>query len=208
MSIQFSSSEIATYYGIRVPVLRQRRANRWRGKCPIHGGRNLNFSVNAQSGQWFCFSQCGRGGDIIKLEQALTGASWRDAVAEIEHIIGRPILDQLVRGADPRALAQRRVEDERDHRDAEAWRLATECLVELSLEDLPGNAPERYGPTRQLLQLRAANGGHLLALYHDYRAREPRLTAALAYAGERAWRRRSERLARLIMSRAAEGGKC
>ncbi|MBZ5581391.1 MAG: hypothetical protein LAQ30_04155 [Acidobacteriia bacterium] len=39
--------------------------------CPIHGGKDPNFSVEPATGRWFCHSVCGRGGDIIDLEMAL-----------------------------------------------------------------------------------------------------------------------------------------
>jgi len=44
-------SEIASYYTVRVPHLNQ-RGREWRGPCPIHDGKDDNFSVNAENGTW------------------------------------------------------------------------------------------------------------------------------------------------------------
>jgi DNA primase len=195
--ISFNSSEVAAYYAERAPGIKQ-RGRRWRGPCPIHGGRDANFSVDCETGLWKCFSQCGRGGDMVALEMVLTSATWRDAVTEIERIIGRSLLRGPANLSQRRAGARKRSRDQRDRDDAEVWRLASEYMFELVLEELPEAVPERHYPTQQLLTLRAAHGPDLLRLYRDYKDREPRLTAALVYAGERADGRRRERLARFV----------
>jgi hypothetical protein len=76
-------------------------------------------------------------------------------------------------------------------------------MFEEILEDLPEVAPERYAPTQALLEIRTAQGPELLALYRDWRKREPDLAAALVYAGERAWNRLCTQLARFIDAGAA-----
>jgi hypothetical protein len=53
------------------------------------------------------------------------------------------------------------------------------------------------------VDLRAAHGAALLAIYRDFREREPQLAAALVYSGGRAWQRLSTRLAHFI----AAGGE-
>lgn len=195
--IALSASEVAMYYASRVPGLRQ-RGKRWRGPCPIHRGKHDSFSVNPETGLWRCWSVCGRGGDIIALEIALTGAPWRESVAEVEQIIGRVLLDRPATRAERRALAQRREREQREMRAAEYFRIAAASMAEHVLDDLPEAVPERFGPTQFLLNLRSADGAALLKVYHDYRAREPRLAAALVFAGERAWQRLCERLARFV----------
>jgi len=105
--ISFTRSDVAAYYAARVPALRQ-RGKRWRGPCPIHSGKHDNFSVDPETGLWRCWSSCGRGGDIIALEMALTGVTWRDAVKEIERINGRALLDQPASRGKRRAFAERR----------------------------------------------------------------------------------------------------
>jgi len=82
-------SEVSEYYRVRMPRLDQ-RGNEWRAGCPIHNGKDPNFSVNAETGLWMCHSQCGRGGSIYDLEMALSGAAFHDAAREVRRIVGRP----------------------------------------------------------------------------------------------------------------------
>jgi putative DNA primase/helicase len=88
-AISFTSEEVATYYAARVPHLQQRRAAEWRGACPIHHGKNDNFAVEPGSGRWFCHSTCGRGGDILELEAALSGGDFPTRKAAIFSLVGR-----------------------------------------------------------------------------------------------------------------------
>ena len=85
----FSPAEVAAYYLIRLPN-RELQGGRWRRPCPIHKGVRNSFVVDPQTGDWFCHSQCGRGGDIYSLEMELTGLDFRAAAAEVDRIIGRP----------------------------------------------------------------------------------------------------------------------
>jgi CHC2 zinc finger len=105
--IALTVSEVAIYYAARVPDLRQ-RGKRWRGRCPIHRGKHDSFSVDPETGLWRCWSECVRGGDIITLEIELTGAPWRDAVAEIEGIVGRALLERLATHTERRIFEDRR----------------------------------------------------------------------------------------------------
>jgi len=98
----------------------------------------------------------------------------------------------------PQAPAEGHFLQEEEMREAQFFRMASECLAETLLNNLPEAVPERFGPTQFLLALRAAHGGALLALYRDYCAHDSRLAAALVFAGERAWRRRCDALARFI----------
>jgi hypothetical protein len=88
-AISFTASEICAYYGVRVSQLQQ-RAGEWRGPCPIHGGKRDSFAVEPHTGLWKCHSNCDRGGDIIALEQALTGVNFKTAMAEVFRVVGRP----------------------------------------------------------------------------------------------------------------------
>jgi hypothetical protein len=195
--ISLSATEVAIYYTSRVPDLRQ-RGKRQRGPCPIHRGKHDSFSVNPETGLWRCWSVCGRGGDIIALEIALTGSPWPEAVAEVERIVGRALLERPATCSERRALAERRKRKQGEMRAAEFFRIAAASMAEQILEELPEAVPERFGPTQLLLSLGGAHGEALLALFRDYLAREPRLTAALVFAGERAWSRLCTRLASLV----------
>jgi hypothetical protein len=194
--IVFTPGEVATYYAVRAPKLRQ-RGNRWRGPCLIHGGKHDNFSVNAKAGFYRCWS-CDAKGDIIGFERALTGAAFPEAVAAIEGIVGRPLLERPTNRAEIRRAAEAAARDRRELQAAEYFKLAAEQAYGLVLEELPEATPERYAPTQALLEIRTAQGPELLALYRDCRKREPELTTALVYAGERAWNRLGTRLARFV----------
>src|SRR5262245_48897968 len=88
-NIAFTLGEISNYYAARVPHLKQRRAAEWRCACPIHHGKNDSFAVDPATGRWFCHSTCGRGGDILELEAALTGGDFPTRKAEVFRLVGR-----------------------------------------------------------------------------------------------------------------------
>ena len=88
-AITFTPGEVSAYYAAQVAHLKQRRTPEWRGPCPIHQGKNDNFAVEPDTGRWFCFSKCGRGGDILELEAVLTGADFKTAKAEVFRLVGR-----------------------------------------------------------------------------------------------------------------------
>jgi DNA primase len=197
--ITLSRSEVAAYYALRAPDLRQ-HGKRWRGRCPIHSGKHDNFTVDSETGLWRCWSGCGRGGDVTTMEMALTNMVWRDAVKAIEEIIGRPLLKRPASQEERRALAQRLARERQDLRAAETWQIAIVSMMEDVLDRLPEAAPERYAPTQLLLRVRPLQGSALLALFRDSMARKPRLTAGLVYAGARARQRQCDRLARFIVA--------
>jgi hypothetical protein len=64
----------------------------WRCPCPIHGGQRDSFAIASDTGQWYCHSECGRGGDIIALELALHGGSFLEAKRRVYELIGAPAL--------------------------------------------------------------------------------------------------------------------
>lgn len=106
LGIEFTPSEVSTYYAIRVPDLKQ-SGGEWRGPCPNHKGTDANFAVEADTGLWTCHSRCGRGGDILALEVELTSRSFQAAKAEVYRIVGRPDIS-------PQSLG-REIRQEREH---------------------------------------------------------------------------------------------
>lgn len=61
----------------------------FRAPCPIHGGDNPNgFDINAITGNWYCHTQCKKGGDIIELVQQLTDSGFYQACEIIASISG------------------------------------------------------------------------------------------------------------------------
>ncbi len=73
----------------RADGLRQADRAEWRGACLIHGGTGDNFAVDSATGRWHCHSKCARGGDILELEMALTGARFPEAKAAVFSLVGR-----------------------------------------------------------------------------------------------------------------------
>jgi 5S rRNA maturation endonuclease (ribonuclease M5) len=89
-ALDFNSSEVANYYRARFPDLKQ-AGPEWRGPCPVHQGDDANFAVNPKNGLAYCHSQCGRGWNILQLEQELSGRPWKECRHEVNSIVGRPI---------------------------------------------------------------------------------------------------------------------
>lgn len=50
----------------------------WRGPCPLHGGKNLNFSVTPAKGTYYCF-KCHETGNSFSLVMARESVSFMDA---------------------------------------------------------------------------------------------------------------------------------
>jgi DNA primase len=90
-NFSFGPRDVATYYRVRVPTLRQSHAIEWRSRCPIHQGCGDNFAVKSTDGAWFCHSKCGRGGSMLDLEMALTGLDFMAAKSGVLKIVGRGI---------------------------------------------------------------------------------------------------------------------
>lgn len=87
--MEFSESEVRSYFGIRAPKLKQ-NGRQLRGPCPVHSGKDDNFSVELSSGMSFCHSRCGQGWDMISLEESLMGRKFADAKDSVFEIVGRP----------------------------------------------------------------------------------------------------------------------
>lgn len=55
-----------------------------RGLCPIHNGNNpRGFVVTPEKGVWYCFGDCGKGGDLIELYARVKEVSTKDAAIAI-----------------------------------------------------------------------------------------------------------------------------
>jgi len=59
----------------------------WRGPCPIHGGRDDSFAVNASTLEWWCHSLCQIGGGPIEFIAAADGGP--DALPVSREDVGR-----------------------------------------------------------------------------------------------------------------------
>jgi len=87
--IELTETEIAQYYRVRVPGLRKIQGD-VRGPCPVHDGKDLNFSLEPETGRSYCHSQCNRGWDVFSLEMELSACDFVVAKATVYEIVGRP----------------------------------------------------------------------------------------------------------------------
>jgi DNA primase len=75
------------------------------GLCPFHGEKSPSFSVSPSKQFYYCFG-CGASGDAIKFLTEHTGASFRDAVADLAQRVGLSVPDDDERSPEERAQAQ------------------------------------------------------------------------------------------------------
>jgi DNA primase len=140
------------------------------GACPLHEGRGeRSFVVDPERNLWFCFSACGRGGDVVDLVGLLHGVGVRRALEILAELAGegplppprpralplesasfRPFVRAL--SLDPRAplLAAKGIRPETARQfEAGAWRGPgfLEGCVGVRLHD-PGGAPLGYAGRR------------------------------------------------------------
>ena len=73
------------------------------GLCPFHGEKSPSFSVSPSKQFYYCFG-CGASGDAIRFLTEHTGASFRDAVADLAQQVGLTVPDDT-RSDDERHLA-------------------------------------------------------------------------------------------------------
>lgn len=194
-----SAAEIALYYATRAPQIRQ-RSKQWRGPCLLHRGKNHSFSVNPETGCWYCFSDCGRGGSLIDLEMELNGVSFRTALAAICDIIGRPQPWSQIGSTEKRISRGEWLSQRRNERDAAYFASAAVLLIEGELECLPFDSPQRRCWTRLLAEIRA----DAIAMYGGLRQIDERAAKAWAYAGRQHQRRTQLQLVRIIQRLTSE----
>ncbi len=70
--------DVLERYGL-FDALREKKAGKLVGACPIHGGKNgTSFNVDIEKNAFHCFSQCG-GGNVLDLVMKLENCTIRDA---------------------------------------------------------------------------------------------------------------------------------
>lgn len=86
----FTPDQVSRYWALVLPTMEQAPGEReWKAPCPIHGGRNNKFYVNAATGDWYCFSGCQRGGSLIEFERyRLEGGSHGEARRAVYRLLG------------------------------------------------------------------------------------------------------------------------
>lgn len=88
--MMFDPHEVQCYYSSKFPHGKFGGTREWRMACPVHGGKDLNFAINPSNGLAQCHSRCGKGWDIISLEEELSGLDFIRAKDRVYDIIGRP----------------------------------------------------------------------------------------------------------------------
>ncbi len=176
--------------------LTPRRTGRdtWRGPATWRNGDGFNVSMDDSRGVWHDFVT-GEGGGVLDLVQRVQGVNRADALRWVADFAGVTLDDRPATRETRRAIGERREREQRELQEAGFFRFAAVRMAEEILDVLPEAVPERSGPTQLRLALRTAEGAALLAIYRDFRSREPRLTAGLVFSGERAWNRLCKRLA-------------
>ena len=197
MALQFSASEISDYYSFHIPALKQARAGRWRGPCPLHGGTGDNFILDLAKGLWFCFTKCGRGGGLIDFEMSLNRTDFRTALVAINSLLGRPMPEQVRLTRDEREISlQARERQRQELSEAFFFADAATLVAEAVLEELDPCHDERTFETRLIEDMRR----DARAVYRDWHRRWPIMTAALVNIGRRHDRRLQESLCGFVES--------
>ncbi len=86
---EWTQAEISAFYAARVPGLKQKGGDWWRGPCPLHYGKDNNFAVSPINGCWRCHSQCNAGGTLIDLEMKLSDVDRETAISNVREVIRR-----------------------------------------------------------------------------------------------------------------------
>jgi DNA primase len=128
----------------------RRMGSNYRGPCPLHGGKNPNFSVSPDKGFYKCFT-CGESGDVFTFLQKVVGCDFVTAVRMVAERSGIEIKEE--QGA--------RAADERDSREpfwevnaaaasyftATLWESAEAAPARAYLEsrNIPRELADRFG---------------------------------------------------------------
>jgi hypothetical protein len=196
-AIAFTPGEVSTYYSVRVPKVKQ-AGREWRGPCPIHNGKGGNFAVEPETGRWFCFSSCGRGGDILTLEQELTGADFRTARIQVFSLVGRVDFDDTVGPDELRRRARRRAAVERVAQDVAYWRHGRLAQLERrKAVASESNDLAALSKTSRELCVLETDARAAVRLYHAHSLQDPEGAVGLV-----AWARRDERHAQAVTAAA------
>ena len=197
----FTVAEIRRYYSTRIPNLKTSSTGKIRLACPLHGGKNHSFLLDLNTGHWHCFSDCGRGGSVFDFEMTLTGADFKTAMAAVYAIVGRPMSERARMTREQWRAAQQTIErTERERNEAAYFAAAALIMAELVLENLLPWDTERAIHTKLVEDLRS----DAIAVYRDWRDRNPKTAAARVDAGHRHHRRLQKSCLRFVESMANE----
>jgi 5S rRNA maturation endonuclease (ribonuclease M5) len=164
------------FYQAQTPL--KRMGGEWRGPCPLHQGHGPSFAVNAETGGWFCHSQCQTGGDILTFVQAHQRLDFPAALDHLAAWAGLPAsvpAAKPVKFLDP-CLAEQAHAALMDHAEMRRWLLEHRGFTPETLQrfqigllppDKPGSSPRVsfpvYNEAGKLTNIRK----HLFALTDD-----------------------------------------
>lgn len=129
------AADIVQIVGERVKLRRSGR--NWRGPCPLHGGKNPNFSVSPDKGVYHCFT-CHESGNVFTFLEKTMGVDYPTAIRMIAEKVGIEVVETTRRP------------EERDSREP-FWELnatALEYFQRMLWDDPAGAAARAYLESR------------------------------------------------------------
>jgi hypothetical protein len=96
------------------------------GPCPLHNGTGPNFKVHAETGRWYCHSQCGRGGDGLAFLEEREGLDFPAALERLAAWLGLAVPPHRPSPAPKRFVSSRSL-SEANRGDRVSVRFALEC---------------------------------------------------------------------------------
>ena len=145
---RFTPAEIACYYSVRAPQIRQ-IGREWRGPCPFHNGVRDSFAINPETGEWFCHSECRCGGSLLDFECRHSGKPFAEAACEVRAILGH---DEQRRPA-RRIVATYSYTDENDVTLFQCVRYEPKAFSQRRPDGFGGWIPNLQGVRRVLFHL-------------------------------------------------------
>ena len=129
------AADIVQIVGEHVKLRRSGR--NWRGPCPLHGGKNPNFSVSPDKGVYHCFT-CHESGNVFTFLEKTLGVDYPTAIRMIAEKMGIEVVETTRRA------------EERDSREP-FWELnatALEYFQRMLWDDPSGAAARVYLESR------------------------------------------------------------
>ena len=129
------AADIVQIVGEHVKLRRMGR--NYRGPCPLHGGKNPNFSVSPDKGVYHCFT-CHESGNVFSFLEKMLGVDYPTAIRMIAEKVGIEVVETTRRP------------EERDNREP-FWELnatALEYFQRMLWDDPSGAAARAYLESR------------------------------------------------------------
>lgn len=115
-------------------VTLKRAGKNLKGLCPFHSEKTPSFQVNPDLGTWYCFGQCGEGGDVFKFVQKIENLTFLEALERLALRAGIMLQSRRERAETSGAVAPERSERDVIYRiNALALRFYRDLLSRSSL---------------------------------------------------------------------------